>query len=188
VRIPCVTSPSWTPRCETIRCPRKRVKSTFGFSFGLTHNAEQAALQAAAESYAGNAIAAYNIQVGQALRGAVEDVAQGRSIDPTALLATVILAKAAKSKPVDGAGKPFSRATKKAILEANRQRNGGVLRSDKSGELLVPSQKSQSGVTPPSNEAQVDHIVPKSRGGANVPSNGQVLSRKENRDKSDSMP
>ncbi len=39
--------------------------------------------------------------------------------------------------------------------------NGGVLRSDLDGQELVMPRKSQSGVTPPPNEAQIDHIVPK---------------------------
>jgi hypothetical protein len=66
-----------------------------------------------------------------------------------------------------GAGKPFTQAQKRDILEANKQRNGGQLTSDQSGIPLVPSAKSQKGVTPPTNEAQVDHITPRSKGGTN---------------------
>ncbi|MFN7643339.1 MAG: HNH endonuclease signature motif containing protein, partial [Burkholderiales bacterium] len=84
-------------------------------------------------------------------------------------------------------GAPFTRAQKRDILAANRERNGGELRSDKSGEVLKPSEKSQRGVTPASNEAQVDHKVPRSRGGTNDPENAQVLSRQENRTKSDKI-
>jgi len=86
------------------------------------------------------------------------------------------------------AGKAFTRAQKRDILEANRAKNGGELQSDLSGETLVPSQKSTSGVTPPANEAQVDHIVPRAKGGQNTVDNAQVLSRKENRAKSDTLP
>ncbi|MDX2111738.1 MAG: RHS repeat-associated core domain-containing protein [Verrucomicrobiota bacterium] len=87
-----------------------------------------------------------------------------------------------------GPGKPFSPSQKRQILDANREKNGGKLRSDKSGDELVPSKKSESGVTPDSNEAQVDHINPKSNGGSNSPENAQVLSRKENREKSNKIP
>jgi RHS repeat-associated protein len=92
------------------------------------------------------------------------------------------------AKSATEVGKPFTRATKRDILDANRARNGGVLRSDKSGQELVPGKQSQRGVTPPENEAHVDHIYPRSQGGSNDPSNAQALSRKENLDKSDSLP
>jgi len=85
-------------------------------------------------------------------------------------------------------GKPFTRAQKRDILNANRERNGGELHSDLSGEPLVPSQKSAKGVTSPPNEAQVDHVIPRSKGGPNTPENAQLLSRKENRAKSDTLP
>ena len=64
--------------------------------------------------------------------------------------------------------------------------NDGLLRSDMDGSLLEKAAKSEKGVTPPPNEAQIDHINAKSKGGTNDPSeNAQVLSRKQNRDKWD---
>ena len=56
------------------------------------------------------------------------------------------------------------------------------------GTDVVPGQKSQSGVTPPANERQRDHIIPKSKNGDGAPSNGQILCRGCNLKKSDKLP
>jgi RHS repeat-associated protein len=86
-----------------------------------------------------------------------------------------------------GPGKNFTKTTKAKVLEKNRQQNGGELRDDQTGEPLVQPQQSQKGVTPPSNEAHVDHVDPKSNGGSNSPDNAQVLSRENNLKKSDTV-
>jgi HNH endonuclease len=86
------------------------------------------------------------------------------------------------------AGRDFTAAQKREFLARNRERNNGVLRSDQTGAELVPSSRSQRGVKPPPNEAQVDHIQPKSKGGTNANSNAQILSRQENRAKSNGLP
>jgi RHS repeat-associated protein len=87
--------------------------------------------------------------------------------------------------PSVGPGKSFTQSQKAKIYEANREANSGQLTSDLSGQPLVAPQKSQKGVTPPANEAQVDHIKARSKNGSNSFSNAQVLSREENRAKSD---
>jgi hypothetical protein len=87
-----------------------------------------------------------------------------------------------------GTGKLFTRKDKREAIAENRAKNNGELRSDQSGELLVPSKQSQKGVTPPHNEAQVDHIIPVSHGGGRSPENRQVLGRRENAVKSNRMP
>lgn len=83
-----------------------------------------------------------------------------------------------------GSGKDFTAAQKNKIIEENMNKNGGVVKSDLSGQELVKPSKSQKGVTPPENEWQIDHINPKDNGGSNSYNNAQVLSRKENRLKS----
>jgi hypothetical protein len=62
-----------------------------------------------------------------------------------------------------GPGKPFSKAQKDKIYEANRQANGGQLTDDYTGEPLLPPQQSQRGVTPSPNDVQVDHYYPRSK-------------------------
>jgi hypothetical protein len=93
-----------------------------------------------------------------------------------------------------GPSKPFTSAQKVAILKQNAARNGGVLKSDKSGITLVPSQQSRAGVPTPPNAAQVDHYIPQNPDdpnatpGTNSNSNAQVLSAQENNQKSNTMP
>ena len=93
-----------------------------------------------------------------------------------------------------GPSKPYTRAQKVAILKQNAEKNGGVLKSDKSGITLVPSKQSKAGVPTPSNAAQIDHYVPQhpddpdATPGTNSYSNAQVLSAQENNEKSNTMP
>jgi hypothetical protein len=77
-----------------------------------------------------------------------------------------------------GAG--FDDARKSGILKENMRRNNNVLRSDKTGKILQQPTKSTRGVAPPRNEAQIDHIFPKSMGGPNSFGNAQVIERSAN--------
>jgi RHS repeat-associated protein len=81
------------------------------------------------------------------------------------------------------AGNDFTAAQKAKIIKENMKRNEGSVRSDQSGKLLKAPAKSRRGVTPDPDEWQIDHVVPKDKGGTNSYSNAQVLSRAENRAK-----
>ena len=87
--------------------------------------------------------------------------------------------------PNVGPGRPYTASEKAQIYEANRARNAGVLRSNLSANELVPSAKSQKGVSTPANAAQVDHNTARSKGGPNASGMLAFLSAKENRTKSD---
>lgn len=90
--------------------------------------------------------------------------------------------------PSVGPGKEFTRSQKQRIYAENKRRNGGTLTDDETGEELVASQKSASGVVPPTNEAQVDHYDPRYNGGSSSYKNAVVRSRHNNRQKSNSIP
>ncbi len=89
-------------------------------------------------------------------------------------------------------GGNFTAAQKRAIYRENMRRNNGVLRADDTGEMLVMPKQSQRGVTPPRNEAQIDHInarnpiSPNTPRGTNSYSNARILSREANQSKSNS--
>jgi hypothetical protein len=78
------------------------------------------------------------------------------------------------------AGKAFTPKGKAEIDAENAAQNGGVNVCEKCKQEVVPGQKSESDVTPPENERQRDHIIPKSKGGDGDPSNGQILCRRCN--------
>lgn len=93
-----------------------------------------------------------------------------------------------KDGPNVGPGKGFTAAQKKKMLEMNMKRNDGKVMSDNPGDRykeLVKPQKSKKGVTPPQNEWQFDHIIPRDKGGTNSFTNCQIISRWYNRQKSD---
>lgn len=86
-----------------------------------------------------------------------------------------------------GPGKKVTSAQKRQMIAANKRHNNGLLRSDLNGQPLLQSRKSRMGVKPPHNEVQVDHKNPRSRGGPNTFDNLQLISRKQNRLKSNKI-
>ena len=82
-------------------------------------------------------------------------------------------------------GKAFRPQDKREVIDANRQKYGGKTRCEFCGVETSPAQKSRRGVTPPTNETQVDHIQARANGGSGTPDNAQVLCRTCNRKKWD---
>lgn len=73
------------------------------------------------------------------------------------------------------AGKAFTKQQKEVVKQKNAQVNEGKTRCENCDVETVPARKHEKGVTPPLNETQVDHKLPKSKGGAGEVENGQVL-------------
>ena len=79
-----------------------------------------------------------------------------------------------------GDGKSTTSTQRKNILEENKRQNNGVMKSDGDGRNLNPPSKNVKGKKVDMNQAEVDHMKPKSKGGSNDNSNLQVLSKEEN--------
>lgn len=79
-----------------------------------------------------------------------------------------------------GPGKKTTPSQRQKILEKNKELNNGELRSDGDGRLLNTPSKNTKGQKADMNQAEIDHIEPKSKGGSNENSNMQVLSKEEN--------
>jgi hypothetical protein len=74
------------------------------------------------------------------------------------------------------ANMPFTPKGRVIVREENRAAHRGKLTCEHCGrnDLVDPGQ-TRGGQPRPRNEAQVDHIIPESKGGDGAPSNGQVL-------------
>ncbi len=81
------------------------------------------------------------------------------------------------------AGMAFKPEHTPVLLQENRMKNNGQVRCENCATAVIPPQKSMRGVTPPNNEWQRDHIIPKAQRGDGAPPNGQILCRGCNRQK-----
>jgi 5-methylcytosine-specific restriction endonuclease McrA len=86
------------------------------------------------------------------------------------------------------AGMSFTKKGKTAVKKENAEKNDGKNRCESCEVETVQAQQHQKGITPPKNEAQVDHVIPRAKGGDGEPDNGQVLCRDCNIKKSDKAP
>lgn len=84
-------------------------------------------------------------------------------------------------------GKDFTPAGKRQVKQDNSDRNNGQMKCEKCGKDVNPANKHEKDVTPPNNEAHVDHIVQKSKDGSGTPENGQILCRTCNLEKSNKL-
>ncbi len=80
------------------------------------------------------------------------------------------------------AGGDFSSRTKREAAEKAGQK------CEYCGQATVPGKKSARGVTPPKNEGQTDHYLPKAKGGTNDPVNARHVCRDCNLKKPDKLP
>jgi RHS repeat-associated protein len=82
-----------------------------------------------------------------------------------------------------GPGRETTRAQRRRILDENRRQNDGQLRDDETGELLTPPAQCRKGISRDANEAQVDHMLARSKNGSSENHNLQVIGGKRNREK-----
>jgi 5-methylcytosine-specific restriction endonuclease McrA len=98
-------------------------------------------------------------------------VAADPSTEPSSLARGEVLA--GKSRP----GKAFTPKQKQIVKQKNAEEHEGKNRCENCDVETVPGKKHEKGVTPPRNETQVDHKLPKAKGGPGDEDNAQVLCR-----------
>ena len=79
-----------------------------------------------------------------------------------------------------GDGKKTTTAQRQRILNENKNQNGGNLKSDGDGRPLNQPSRNQKGQKADMNQAEVDHVIPRSKNGSNSNANQRVISKEEN--------
>ena len=83
-----------------------------------------------------------------------------------------------------GEGLKTTPAQRKRILEENKRQNNGQLTSDGDGRPLNMPKRNLKGEKADMNQAEVDHVKARSKGGSNSNHNLRVISKEENLKKS----
>lgn len=74
-------------------------------------------------------------------------------------------------------GKDFTKAGKEAVVDLNKIKNGGKTVCETCGQDTTPAKQDKTGVAPPGNRTEIDHINKKRDGGSGTPDNGRVRCR-----------
>jgi hypothetical protein len=118
----------------------------------------------------------------QKLQTARGNLGAGGGGKPPPPLATTAKAAAKAARKVGSAGTPghagkkFDKPVKEAAKRESRDANGGNLTCAECGrnDLIDPPQ-AQGGVAKPPNQAEVDHVIEREKGGNNTLDNAEVL-------------
>ena len=86
-----------------------------------------------------------------------------------------------------GPFKHFSTSQKATIIAKNIAKNGQLMSDSKSPKVLLPATRREKGVPVNTDEVQIDHVFPRSKGGWNSYANAQILSMSENIKKSNKV-
>jgi RHS repeat-associated protein len=122
-----------------------------------------------------------------AVVGGVEAVV-GSTVNAVRIFTTPMRRNTTSSSSDGRSGMDFTKKEKQQVIEQNEGRNNGATKCNNCGTQTVPGQQAKKGVPKPRNETNVDHVIPKSRGGRGRSDNGQVLCRECNQKKGNKMP